>query len=260
MQPLELLALTGTALVSFLMSYYGAALGLVLGQVRVALLTHLLANAAIGSATSLSISTLATLVGTLGHVRGARVDVKLLLSVGVPSAVAANLATHYAAHAPAMLLKTAIALALLITGLRMLAKRQAKATAMHTVPPTRALRLFGPIALGLVLGAISGFVGLLLGSLRLPAMLRFSGARTSVVVGTNMAIGAVTGISAAMAAVSEGKVDLTAFAVVAPLTLVGAHFGAQRTGELNAVTLTRWIGYALIPTSLLMLAEAYLRG
>ena len=108
------------------------------------------------------------------------------------------------------------------------------------------------------MGALSGFVGLLLGSLRLPAMLRFSGARPPVIVGTNMAIGAVTGIAAATAAIAEGKVDLVAFALVAPLTLVGAHFGAKRTAAARdaAVTLTHWIGCALVPTSLLMLAEA----
>ena len=74
-------------------------------------------------------------------------------------------------------------------------------------------------------------------------------------IGTNMAIGTLTGLSAGVATFLEGQIDLYAFAVVAPTTVIGAHFGAHKTGLLAPETLSRVIAWVLAATGLLMLAE-----
>lgn len=261
---------TGLALitiVSFSMSYLGAAVGLVLGQVRVVLLTYTLGSAAVGTATSLAISAIAAVVGALSHARHGRVRLALLATVGVPSTLAAYASARYAAHANPQLLKGAIAVALVLSGIQMArpsahASPPASAAGGPAPPPdpraprdSRSVALVAQVTTGALLGAVSGLVGLLLGSLRLPAMVRFSREDPRAVVGTNMAIGAVTGLSGGFAAFSSGKVDILAFALVSPLTLVGAHLGAQRTGRLDRANLRRWIGYTLVPTGLLMIGD-----
>jgi uncharacterized protein len=256
-----ILSLVLIALGSFALSYVGAAVGLVLGQLRVALLCWVLGSPAVGAATSLAISTIATIAGTLAHLRGGRVDVRLLFTVGLPSALAAYASARYAAHVDARLLKGVIAAALALTGVEML--RQSRRMAVdprHSLLPIAEGRaeLLGQALLGLVLGAISGLVGLLLGSLRLPAMVRLAHVPPAKAVGTNMAIGAVTGVSAGLSAMVGGKLHLPAFAIVCPLTIMGAHLGAHKAGKLDQRALVRWIAYVIIPTALVMLFEASL--
>ena len=119
--------------------------------------------------------------------------------------------------------------------------------------------MLAEVGVGTVLGAVSGLVGLLLGSLRLPAMIRYARIATPTAIGTNMAIGTLTGLSAGVATFLEGQIDLVAFAVVAPTTVLGAHFGARKTGHLNPETLTRVIAWVLAATGLLMLIEDLLK-
>ena len=240
------------AVVSLLLSYIGATVGLVLGQLRVALLVYALGSATVGAATSLAISTAGTLIGTLRHAMDGRVEVKLLLSVGLPSAAAAFFSARYAQHVDQRLLKLAIALVLILTGLKMLLPRRpvVEPEVAPKVPP-----MLAEVAVGAVLGAVSGLVGLLLGSLRLPAMIRYARIATPTAIGTNMAIGTLTGLSAGVATFLEGQIDLYAFAVVAPTTVIGAHFGAHKTGLLAPETLSRVIAWVLAATGLLMLAE-----
>jgi uncharacterized membrane protein YfcA len=243
------------ALVSLLLSYIGATVGLVLGQLRVALLTYALGGPAVGTATSLAISTAGTLVGTLRHAIDGRVQPLLLLTVGAPSAAAAFLTARYAHLADARLLKLAIAVVLILTGASMLIRR---APPTPTAPP-RVPPMLAEVIVGTVLGAISGLVGLLLGSLRLPAMIRYARVPTPTAIGTNMAIGTLTGLSAGVATFLEGQVDLVAFAVVAPTTVLGAHLGARRTGQLAPETLLKVIAWVLVATGLLMLGEGLIK-
>ncbi len=240
------------ALVSLLLSYIGATVGLVLGQLRVALLAYALGSAAVGAATSLAISTAGTLIGTLRHAVDGRVQPLLLITIGAPSAAAAFFTARYAHLVDARLLKLAIAVVLILTGASMLIRRKAPATA---AAPPRIPPMLAEVVVGAVLGAISGLIGLLLGSLRLPAMIRYARVPTPIAIGTNMAIGTLTGLSAGVATFLEGQVDLIAFAVVAPTTVLGAHLGARKTGQLAPETLLKIIAWVLVATGLLMLGE-----
>jgi len=246
------------AAVSLLLGYIGATVGLVLGQLRVVLLIYALGDAAVGTATSLAISTAGTLIGTLRHAIDGRVQLALLLTIGAPSAAAAFFTARYAHMVDARLLKLAIAVLLILTGVSMLVRRAAR-PADPAAPAPMLPPMLAEVVVGAVLGAISGLVGLLLGSLRLPAMIRYARVATPTAIGTNMAIGTLTGLSAGVATFLEGQVDLLAFAVVAPATVIGAHLGAGKTGTLAPATLLRVIAWVLVATGLLMLGEGLIK-
>lgn len=255
----QLLRLSVVAILSFALSYVGAAVGLVLGQFRVVMLTYVLGGAGAAVATSLVVSTAATVVGSVGHARSGRVRLVPLLMIGVPSAASAYLVTRWVHQLDARVVKLGIALALLATAFQMLARRRTSIPPAATLAaPRPAVVALLQILVGAILGAVSGLVGLLLGSLRLPAMLRL-GVTPATAVGTNMAIGALTGTFAGLSAVVGGQVNLGALVVVAPVTLLGAHLGAKRTGTMSAQSLTRWIALALIPTALFMIGEILVR-
>jgi uncharacterized membrane protein YfcA len=256
----DLAWLVAIGIFSFVTSYVGAAVGLVLGHFRVAMLTYAFGSPAAAVATSLAISTFGSLAGAASHARSGRVRLAPLLLIGAPSAVAAYFSGRYAVMANPRVLKLAIAATLLVAGVRLVCcTTRATASRERDVDLIWTWRTgLGQVLLGAVLGAVSGLVGLLLGSLRLPAMLRLGGVMPLHAVGTNMAIGAITGLSAGVAALSSGRVSAPVIAIVGPLTLLGAHLGARRTGTMDAATVTRWIGAVLVPTALLMLGELLL--
>ena len=244
-------ALLLIAIASFAMSYAGAAVGVVLGQLRVVLLTFALGTGA-GIGTSLAISTLANLAAALTHARGGRVHLRPLLLFGIPSAAAAYASARYSAYVDPRLPTLAIAVTLAVVGVGMLRAEARREPGEHDVSGASPSSAIAQVGLGAVLGAISGVVGLLMNTMRLPAMLRFGGVSAGAVVGTNMAIGALTGLSAGVAALEGGHINMLAFMIVCPVTLLGAHAGALRTGRLDGAVVRRWIGYLLLPTALLM--------
>ncbi len=259
MTTLELLGLVLIGIASFGMAYVGAAVGLVLGHFRVVLFTYVLGSPAAGAATSMAVSTVSTLAGAARHARSGRVQVRPLLVMGLPSALSAYAAAQFAARIDAQWLKLGIALALVIAAVD-LASPAGRVRASRPVPVAamgRASVVAFQVLVGTALGAISGLVGLLLGSVRLPAMVRL-GVSPATAIGTNMAIGAITGFSGGASAVLGGHVHTTAFVVVAPLAVLGSHLGAKRTGALDATTLTRWIAVALAVTAVVMLGDVAL--
>ncbi|MEM7158893.1 MAG: sulfite exporter TauE/SafE family protein [Myxococcota bacterium] len=273
MPPTEFLVLGLVALLSFGLSYLGASVGLVFGQLRLPILVYWLGSPVVGAATSLCISAVAALVGAARHARAGRVDPRLLVTIAVPSAIAAWLSAQIAPRLDPGLVKLFIGLTLVITGLVMLwsmarSRREALERKGHDGadevvdddPPEDDAaprpQLVAEVGVGASLGAIAGVVGLLLGTLRLPAMMKL-GVQADRAVGTNMAIGSITGLVAGTAAMTEGNVDLWAFGVITPATMIGAYLGASTTGKLDKATLRKLIAWSLLGLGSWMAAEPW---
>lgn len=297
--PDQLLVLGLVGLLSFGLSYLGASVGLVFGQLRLPVLVYWLGSPVVGAATSMAISAVAALVGAIRHARAGRVDLRLMLTIGIPSAICAGLSTRVAPQLDPALVKLFIGLTLMITGLVMLwslmrlALAQAtparatppgtteadpsptpeaaslvpsaEASARAELPPEASAsmsmvdarpRVVAEIGVGASLGAVAGVVGLLLGTLRLPAMMKI-GVHPAKAIGTNMAIGSATGLFAGVATLWDGTVDLWAFGVITPATMVGAYLGASTTGKLDKTTLRRLIAWTLVGVGAWMAADPW---
>jgi uncharacterized protein len=265
-------------LLSGALAYVGAMVGLVLGQFRLPLLLLALGSAPAATATNLAISSLGAGTGAYTHSREGRVELRLLLSIGIPSAAAAYLTSRSLDKLEAWWLGLVIGITLMISAVPLARKslRLRRAQPQSAVPahePPRAHESdsvdardgeheHGPrnnrllmieIVIGAVLGALSGIVGLLLGTLRLPAMLRL-GVSPQQAAGTNMAIGFFTGVAGALGAVGSGRVSWLALALVGGTTVIGAVLGARRTKVLPVA----W-HYGLIAVVLIIVA-AWLIG
>lgn len=246
------------AILSFGLSWLGASVGLVLGQLRLPILVYWLGSPIVGAATSLAISAVGALVGALRHARAGRVEARLLLTIGGPSAVAAFVVAGRVATFDPRLVKGAIGGALVLTAAFMLRRTAAPIAAAEpdpAHPPQR--RLVIEAAIGAVVGALAALVGLLLGTLRLPALLRL-GLAPDRAVGTNMAIGALTGVFASIATLARGQVDRPAFLVVGATTVLGSYLGASATGRMHKDTLQRLIAITLVGIGGWMAVEAWL--
>lgn len=243
----QLAWLVVAALVSGTLAYVGAMVGLVLGQFRLPLLVAALGSAPAAAASNLAISSLGAASGALVHAREGRVDLRLILTIGAPSAAAAYLASRLLEHVDAWWIEGVIGMTLVISAMPLALRARALRGASTPSPsastpspsdeddegqrPLDPRLLALEVVIGIVLGALSGVVGLLLGTLRLPAMLRL-GVSPPRAAGTNMAIGFLTGVAGALGALGSGRVSLAAFVLVGATTLLGAYLGAKRTKRL----------------------------
>ncbi len=261
--------LAAAALVSGVLAYFGAMVGLVLGQFRLPLLVVALASAPAAAATNLAISSLGAATGALAHAREGRVDLRLMLSIGLPSALAAYASSRLLTHVEAWWIEAVIGGALLISALPLgrkawLLRKPAEPVSKVSVPaspddprPLNPRLLAIEIVIGAALGALSGVVGLLLGTLRLPAMLRL-GVSPPRAAGTNMAIGFFTGVGGALGALGSGRVSLLAFVLVGSATMFGAWLGARRTRTLPTAKHFALISAVLTMVGVWLIAKAVL--
>lgn len=241
-------------LASFVTSYLGASVGLVLGQIRLPLLVVLTGSPIIGAATSLAISAAGALVGALRHAQEGRVDARLILTFGMPSAIGAFVMARWLALVDPRLWHVVIGAGLVLSGL-VLGRGRRDREAEEAEPTARARPLL-ELMLGGALGSLASAVGLLLGSLRLPLLLHVLRTPASRAVGTNMAIGCLTGCWGAAGALTRGHIDGVAFLAVGAATMLGAHFGARITGRLPAPVLRRIIAWVVVLVGVGMIAQA----
>jgi uncharacterized membrane protein YfcA len=99
---------------------------------------------------------------------------------------------------------------------------------------------------GLVIGLLGGFVGLILGSLRMPALLRLVGEPPARAVGTNLAVGVCVGIAGLLGHLPSASPDSRLILVGGAASIPGALIGARLTGRLSDQALVKAIGAVLL--------------
>jgi uncharacterized protein len=234
------LTLAAIGLWCFIVAFAGGLLGLVLGNIRLPIL--LLAGsspAAVGGA-NIAVSGLAAAAGSITHVRAGRVHWRLVAWMLPPSVVGAIGGGYAAGHLPANTLRIVIGAALLVFGVDLLRPRKTAVRPSRTEPDLRAAVLAGA-----VIGAIGGLIGLILGTLRVPALIRWVGEEPARVVGTNLVVGIAVGAAGLLGHV-PGGVDWTLLAVGGATSIPGALLGSRYTGRLSTPGLLRAIGVILL--------------
>jgi uncharacterized protein len=248
-----LLILIGIAVASFALSFYGAAFGLILGHLRLPLLIYYLPSTAAGMAVNLAVSGMGALTGAVRHARAGRVSVQLIAMMGVPSVIGAVLGAVFLVKIDAAWARLVIGGFLLISGLNLILT---KAVAGGSVPVLRKLRLFTEAVVGLLIGFLAAVTGLMLGSIRLPVMIRMFKVDPAVAVGSNMAIGCLTAFAGAGSLWPRGEgFPLLPLLIIAPPTILGGYLGARYTGRFRKETLQRLVGATIALTGIGMALE-----
>jgi uncharacterized membrane protein YfcA len=157
-----------------------------------------------------------------------------------PSVVGAVGGGYAAAHLPATALRIVIGAALLGFGVDLLRPRRNAKPAPRDEPDVRAA-----VIAGAAIGAIGGLIGLILGTLRVPALIRWVGEDAARVVGTNLVVGIAVG-AAGLLGHLPGGVDWTLLAVGGVTSIPGALLGSRYTGRLSTPALLRAIGVILL--------------
>ena len=234
------LTLAAVGVWCFSVAFVGGLLGLVLGNIRLPILLLAGSNPAAVAGANIAVSGLAAASGSITHIRARRVHWRLVAWMVPPSVVGAVGGGYAAGHLPANTLRIVIGAVLLAFGVDLLRPRRNAAPSPRDEPDLRAA-----VIVGAAIGAIGGLIGLILGTLRVPALIRWVGEEPARAVGTNLVVGIAVGAAGLLGHV-PGGVDWTLLAVGGVASVPGALIGSRYTGRLSAAGLLRAIGVILL--------------
>jgi uncharacterized protein len=237
----------------FAVALAGGLVGLVLGNIRLPAVLLLASSPGSGTGANIGISAVAAATASIAHIRAGRVNWRLFRWMAPPSIVGALLGGYLSGVLPGDLLLFVIAAVLLYSAVELLRKPVAKA---RPEGDDGALDIPAAVLTGLVIGILGGIVGLILGSLRMPALVKIVGEVPARAVGTNVTIGFLVGVAGVIGHLPSEPPDWNLLAIGAAASIPGALLGSRLTGRLSDEALLKTIGYILLVAAAAMVADA----
>ena len=248
---------------SFAVGVLGGFVGLALGTIRLPMMLLLGMAAPIAGGTNILVSGLASLAGAARHWREGRVNLRIVLVMGVPACIGALIGGFMSDAAPTGLLIALAGLLVFWQGVEFLimVRERSKSgddQALFGGELSGSAGMFTPgrvsaeAGIGLGVGLLGGAVGLILGSIRLPALIRILRVDPRIAAGTNLFIGVLIGASGWVGHVINGQVDYALLALMGAAAMVGSYYGAKLTGRVRLNGLLLAMGVVLIAVGALL--------
>jgi uncharacterized membrane protein YfcA len=227
---LDALELIVVCLWSFTVALAGGAVGLVLGNIRLPVVLLVASSPAAGAGANIGISGVAAFTAAAVHIRAGRINWRLFAWMAPPSMAGAVAGGLISGAISGTALLIVIGVALVYFGVDLLRPK------VESRPPERSgeLDVRAAVVSGALIGVLGGLVGLILGALRMPALLRWVGEGPARAVGTNLAVGFWVGV------------DWAVLGAGAAASIPGALLGARLTGRMSERQLLRAIGAVLV--------------
>ena len=220
-------------------------------------------NPQVAAGTNILVSALSAMSGGYRHLKERRVDWGVVLWLGVPSVAGAFVGGLFGGRFPAGILIGSAGLLVLWQGVEFfgLSRRLAAAEAGPVEPtvsasPRSSKRERGITgAVGLGIGLLGGGVGLILGSLRLPLMIRIIRMDPRMAAGSNLVIGAALGLFGFAGHGIQGEVDLRLLLSMGLTGMAGSYLGARYTGRVSIRKLVLVLAWVLILVGLMLVVR-----
>ncbi len=243
----------------FLVALGGGLVGLVLGNLRLPVVLLVASSPAAGAGANIAISAVAAGTAAVAHIRAGRINWRLFGWMAPPSIAGAVAGGYLSGVLPTRALLLVIAAVLLFSGIGMLRSGAPPRRGDPAAGESRALDVPAAVVSGAAIGFLGGVVGLILGSLRMPALLRLVGEAPVRAVGTNVSVGFFVGVAGALGHLPNAAPDLTPILVGGAASIPGALLGSRLTGRLSERELIRAIGVVLLIAAASMVVEAIAR-
>jgi uncharacterized protein len=241
------------ALWCFSVAVIGGFVGLVLGNIRLPAVVALASSPAAGAGSNIGISAVSAAAASIAHIRAGRVNWHLFAWMAPPSVVGGLAGGYVSGVLPGDVLLFGIAAVLIYSAADLARWKPPPRTGPEDDAP---LDLRAAVAIGFIVGILGGIVGLILGSLRMPALLRFVGETPARAVGTNIVVGFCVGVAGVIGHLASAAPDWGLLAIGAAASIPGALLGSRLTGRLSEERLVRAVALVLVVAAAGMLVQA----
>ena len=214
-------------------------LGLVLGTFRLPFVILATGSPLAAAGTNIAISAAAAGAGGLRHAREHRVDWRVVAWLAPPSIVGAVVGATVANDVSEQLLYGLIAVVLVWSGVDL-------ALRPITPRPREHLRIGRGGVFAFLIALVGGAVGVILGTLRMPALVRSVGLDLRRAAGTNLVVGFFLGIAGFLTYATTEGIDWGVLAAGLAGAMPGGWLGARETGRISERTLRLALGATLV--------------
>jgi uncharacterized protein len=221
----------------------------VLGTLRLPLILVAAGDPSAAAGTNIAISAAAAGSGGYRHAREGRVDWAVVWWMTPPSLAGAVVGGLYGHVLPDRVLFGVIAAVLAWNGVDLLVRP-------FRARPRERPRAWPAVVFGFAIGLVGGAIGVILGTLRMPALLRAVGMDTRRAIGTNLVVGLALGLAGFAAHAARLEVDWLVLAAGLAGAIPGAWAGARIAGRASELVLRRAIGVALLAVAAAFAVEA----
>ncbi|MGC1134417.1 MAG: sulfite exporter TauE/SafE family protein [Nitrososphaeraceae archaeon] len=263
------------AVSGFAIGFVGGMVGLVLGVVRFPVVMNIETSASITAGTNLGVSTLGAIAAALRHYRLGNIHFRLFLILGLTGAAGAFIGSFLTGYVPVSYLLGVIGIIVLYESYMLLKGSRTKQENINrkeivekpkstgsensdrrSVYTQEELIILESI-IGFGIGVLGGLVGLVLGSIRMLAMISVLKMEPRFAVGTNLAAAAVMGISGLIGHIINHNIDYLVLIIMGSGAMIGGYLGARYTNRFSERILKRLIGIVLIVVAISMFLRVF---
>jgi uncharacterized protein len=250
--------------VGFIISFIGGMVGLVLGVIRLPFIlsTGLGITESVG--TNIGVSTLGAITAAIQHIRNRNVSFTIFIIMALTGAIGAFYGASLTKNVPINFFLILVGLIISYESFTLLKENNnnrnnkinnnndKKITENRLNINQKSIKqknpyhdIFVQSIIGFWVGILGGLVGLVLGSIRLPAMIKLLKTEPKIAVGTNMLISSVMGMSGFVGHLINNEINLFYLIILGPSAMIGGFLGAKYTNHLSPLTLKKLIGIVL---------------
>ena len=270
-------------LLGFVVGFVGGMVGLVLGVLRLAFIilgvessfspSSSSSSVSVAAGTNIGVSTFGAAAAAIRHFRQKNISLQTFLIMAATGSTGGFFGSVFTKYIPVTLLLGLIAIIVLYEAFVLIkSSRKKKDEEMRRSNnnnldlihgPSSALRsspsspsnisgvrnkqfIFTESLIGFGIGFVGGLVGLIIGSVRLPATISVLKMETRVAIGTNLAVSSVTGVFSFVRHLINGNVDFLIMITMGPAAMLGGYMGAKYTNRFSEGSLKLIIGIVLI--------------
>ncbi|HZB18021.1 MAG TPA: sulfite exporter TauE/SafE family protein [Nitrososphaeraceae archaeon] len=273
-------------LLGFVVGFVGGMVGIVLGVLRLAFIilgvessfspsssSSSSSSVSVAAGTNIGVSTFGAAAAAIRHFRQKNISLQTFLIMAATGSIGGFFGSVFTKYIPVTLLLGLIAIIVLYEAFVIIkSSRKKKDEEMRRSNnnnldlihgPSSALRsspsnpsnisgvhnkqfIFTELLIGFGIGFVGGLVGLIIGSIRLPAMIFVLKMETKVAIGTNLAASSLTGAASLVGHLINGNVDFLIMITMGPAAMLGGYMGAKYTNRFSEGSLKLIIGIVLI--------------
>lgn len=252
----DTLSLVILGLLGLAIGFVGGLVGLVLGVIRFPLILGTEVSASITAGTNIGVSTLGAFTAAIRHYRQHNIHLRIFVIMASTGAVGGFLGAMVTKFVPVNLLFLVIGIIVSYEANVLISSSRKKIE--YKIQNTKRNSTFIESCIGFGIGFLGGVVGLVLGSIRMPAMISVLKMEPKVAVGTNLAAATIMGISALIGHLINNEVDYLTLAVMGSTAMIGGYIGAKYTGMFRPERLKLLIGFVLIAVAIFMFTSIFL--